>query len=67
MPLPTSQQLFCVLVNDNMSKVNPVFAMIFHTTQSPSQMHKASKLVDFFFFTPKERDMIQNDAILHKQ
>ena len=36
-------------------------------TQSPSQMHKASKLVDSFFFTPKERDMIRDDAILHKQ
>jgi hypothetical protein len=34
---------------------------------SPTQMHKASKLVDSFFFAPKERDMIQDDAILHKQ
>jgi hypothetical protein len=30
-------------------------------------MHKASKLVDSFFFAPKEEDMIQDDAILHKQ
>ncbi len=36
-------------------------------TWSPSQMHKASKLVDSFFFAPKERNMIQDDAILHKQ
>ncbi len=36
-------------------------------TRSPTQMHKASKLVDSFFFAPKERDMIQDDAILHKQ
>ncbi len=36
-------------------------------TRSPSQTHKASKLLDSFFFTPKERDMIQDDAILHKQ
>ncbi len=36
-------------------------------TQSPSQTHKASKLVDSFFFAPKERDMIWDDAILHKQ
>ncbi len=36
-------------------------------TQSPSQMDKASKLVDSFFFAPKVSDMIQNDTILHKQ
>ncbi len=36
-------------------------------TQSPTQTHKASKLVDSFFLAPKERDMIQDDAILHKQ
>ncbi len=36
-------------------------------TQSPSQMHKASKLVDSFFFAPKKRDMILDDSILHKQ
>jgi hypothetical protein len=42
----------------------PCFATL---TQSPTQMHKASKLVYFFFLTPKERDMIQDDAILHKQ
>jgi hypothetical protein len=30
-------------------------------------MHKASKFVDSFFFAPNERDMIQDDAILHKQ
>jgi hypothetical protein len=29
-------------------------------------MHKASQLVDSFFFAPKEKDMIQDDAILHK-
>ncbi len=27
-------------------------------TRSPSQMHKESKLMDSFFFAPKERDMI---------
>ncbi len=36
-------------------------------TRSPTQVHKASQLVDSFFFAPKERDMIQDDAILHKQ
>jgi hypothetical protein len=36
-------------------------------TRSPSPMHKASKLVDSFFFAPKKRDMIQDDSILHKQ
>ncbi len=36
-------------------------------TRKPTQTHKASKLVDSFFFAPKERDMIQDDAILHKQ
>ncbi len=36
-------------------------------TRSPSQTHKASKLVDSFFFAPKERDLIQDNAILHKQ
>ncbi len=36
-------------------------------TWSPSQTHKASEWVDFFFFAPKERDMIQDDEILHKQ
>ncbi len=35
-------------------------------TRSPTQTHKASKLVDSFFFAPKERDIIQDDAILHK-
>ncbi len=43
------------------------FPWFFTLTRSPSQMHKASKLVDSFFFAPKERDMIQDDAILHKQ
>ncbi len=36
-------------------------------TQLPTQTHKASQLVDFFFFAPKESNMIQDDAILHKQ
>ncbi len=36
-------------------------------TRSPSQTYKASKLVDSFFFAPKERDMIRDDAILHKK
>ncbi len=36
-------------------------------TWSPTQRHKASKLVDTFFLAPPKRDMIQDDAILHKQ
>ncbi len=36
-------------------------------TQSPTQTHKASELVDSFFFAPQEREIIQDDAILHKQ
>ena len=36
-------------------------------TRSPTQMHNASQLVESFFFAPKEREMIQDDAILHKQ
>ena len=36
-------------------------------TRSLLQMHKASEWVDSFFFAPHEREMIQDDAILHKQ
>ncbi len=36
-------------------------------TQSPTQMHKASELLDSFFFAPQEREMIWDDAISHKQ
>ncbi len=35
--------------------------------RSPSQMHKTSEWVGSFFFAPQEREMIQDDAILHKQ
>ncbi len=36
-------------------------------TRSSTQMHKASELLDSFFFAPQEREMIWDDAILHKQ
>jgi hypothetical protein len=36
-------------------------------TWSPTHTHKASKFLYSFFFAPQEREMIQDDAILHKQ
>ncbi len=65
---PLHNSYFFVFVNaDNMSKMNPVFSIISTLTRSPLQMHNASEWVDFFFFAPQEREMIQDDAILHKQ
>ncbi len=46
---------------------NQCFPWFSTLTWSPTQMHKASELVDSFFFAPQEREMIQDDAILHKQ
>ncbi len=43
---------------EGMSKMNPVFPLFPTLTQSPTQMHKESELVDSFFFAPQERDMI---------
>ncbi len=56
--------LSMLIIRTRWIQCSPWFSTL---TRSPTQMHKASKWVDSFYFAPKERDMIQDDAILHKQ
>ncbi len=64
---PLHNSCFCVLsmliICSRWIQCFPWFSTL---TRSPTQTHKASEWVDSFFFAPQEREMIWEDALLHK-